>query len=137
MYHTGEALVIQKSTTLVRFLAAENTRLAKKQYPGLDQEVITALKELTRSLRASIRRHELLLIGGKWYVSHSGLLRIAHRHRCLGIRTEIEKDLSDPHANKWILRATVESISRKRFTAYGDADPANVSDTFRGSELRI
>jgi hypothetical protein len=128
---------MQKSTRLLHDLAAENSRLARKLYPGLADELVAALKELTWSLHVSIRRHELLLINGNWYINHSGLLRIAHRHRCLAIRTEVERNLSDPNRDKWVLRATVQTSSRKRFTGYGDANPSNISDSLRGSELRI
>src|SRR5205085_5645608 len=93
--------------------------------------------DLTRSFRISIRRHELLLIDGNWYVTHSGLLRIAHQSRCLRITTQVEKTVSDPASNRWIIRATVQTNLGRRFTGLGDADSTNVSPSMRGAEIRI
>src|SRR5262249_53636923 len=138
MYHLYRKAIMKTGRSMqITRLVAENRRLARKGYPGISDELLRTLSELTRSLQVSIRRHELVLIDSKWYVNHTGLLRIAHRHRCLEITTEIERNLSDPLADKWILRATVRTSSSKRFTGYGDANPVNISSSLRGSELRI
>ena len=73
-----------------------------------------------------------------WYVTHSGLLRIAQRRKCRGIDTAIQDHLSDPENSKWVFKATVfKSRYSKGFAGYGDADPSNVSTMVRGAELRI
>src|SRR6202043_3546321 len=75
---------------------------------------------------------------GRWYVTHAGLLRISERRRCSGIRTTLEKELSNPAASRWVFRSIVYKSSRSRgFVGYGDADPSNVSPLVRGAELRI
>jgi hypothetical protein len=96
------------------------------------------LGELTRALRLSLLRGEVLYIEGKWYVTHGGLLRIALRRRCLGIRTTLQERQSDPIAGRWVFKAIVyKSPSSKGFVGYGDADPSNVSSLVQGAELRI
>ena len=78
------------------------------------------------------------LLGGRWYITHSGLLRLAFRNRCRGISTTLEERLSDPIANRWVFKAVVyKSRGSKGFVGYGDADPSNVSLMVHGAELRI
>ena len=119
-------------------LLRQNLRLVKRLYPGLTQQGLAALRDLTRTLRLSVSLGELLPLDGKWYVTHAGLLRIAHRGRCSGIRTVVDKQFSDPAAARWVFRATVyKSPGSKAFVGYGDADPSNVSALVRGAELRM
>src|SRR5712692_10683772 len=119
-------------------LLRQNLRLVKQVYPGLPRQGLTALTELTRTLHLGISRGELLFIEGKWYVTHAGLLRIALRRRCLGIRTVIQDRLCDPSVGRWVFKATVYKCPGSRgFVGYGDADPSNVSALVRGAEMRV
>jgi hypothetical protein len=71
-------------------------------------------------------------------VTHAGLLRVALRRRCLGIRTALQERLCDPTANRWVFKATVyKSPSSRGFVGYGDADPSNVSSLVHGAEMRV
>jgi hypothetical protein len=70
-------------------------------------------------------------------VSHSGLLRIAHRRRCVGIDTEIEQHTTEASVGRWVFRATVYKSKSTSFVGYGDADPSNVSSLVRGAEMRV
>ena len=120
-----------------RALAAQNIRLAINNY-GISNEQLAALRTLTEELQLSIARGDLRLLDGKWYVTHAGLLRIAQRHRCSGIQTQLCRRFSDPAANRWVFRATVYKTPRSRgFVGYGDADPSNVSPLVRGAEMRV
>ena len=104
----------------------------------LPQHTIHKLEQLTRKTGVSIAEGDLQLLDGRWYVTHAGLLRIAHRRRCLGIRTAVERELSDPLNDRWVCKAIVHrDPSSKGFVGYGDADPTNVSFSVRGSELRV
>lgn len=104
----------------------------------LPKHTIDALKQLTRKTGVSIAEGDLRLLDGRWYVTHTGLLGIAHRRRCLGIRTAVERALSDPINNRWVCKAIIHrDPSSRGFAGYGDADPTNVSFSVRGSELRI
>jgi hypothetical protein len=114
-----------------------NISVAKRLYQGISAAQISMLGDLTRSLQLSIRRGELLQVDGKWYVSHSGLIRIAHRRRCHGIETSVEQHVTDASAGRWVFRAVVHTSSFKTFVGYGDADPSNVSFLVHGAEMRI
>ena len=71
-------------------------------------------------------------------MTHGGLLRIALRSRCWGIRTTLQERQSDPVSGRWVFKAIVyKSRGSKGFAGYGDADPSNVSSMVRGAELRI
>lgn len=119
-------------------LVRQNVRAVKRLNPWLPKTELRALRELTVTLRLSITRGEVLLVGGKWYVSHAGLLRIALRRRCSGIRTFLQERQSDPIAGRWVFRATVyKRPGSKGFVGYGDADPSNVSALVRGAEMRV
>jgi hypothetical protein len=93
---------------------------------------------LSETHSLEVARGELLFLDNRWYVTNAGLLHIARRNRCAGIRTAIEKGLSDPGASRWVFRATVFRFPRsKGFTGYGDADPSNTSPLVRGAEMRV
>ena len=80
----------------------------------------------------------MLLLSGGWYVSHTGLLRIARRKRCVGIQVSPVHKFCDRSSEHWAFKATVyRSKQCKGFVGYGDADPSNVSMLVRGAEMRI
>ncbi len=85
-----------------------------------------------------VQSGDLLLLDGRWYVTHTGLLRLAYRLDCIGISVEAVSQLSDPRAARWAFKATVYKSSKcKGFVGYGDADPSNVSPVVRGAEMRV
>jgi hypothetical protein len=81
---------------------------------------------------------DLLWLDGHWYVTHSGLIRLARRNHCAGIHVEPVAQFSDPVTSRWAFRATVyKSRTCKGFVGYGDADPSNVSFLVHGAEMRV
>jgi hypothetical protein len=120
-----------------RKLLRQNLHDVKRQYPDLPKQQLSVLRDLTATLHLSIFRGELLYFSGKWYVSHAGLLRIAHRRRCVGIDTEIEQHTTEASVGRWVFRATVHKSKSTSFVGYGDADPSNVSALVHGAEMRI
>jgi hypothetical protein len=81
---------------------------------------------------------ELLILSGSCYVTHTGLLRLAHRNHCCGMQVETVEALCDAAAHRFVLKATVYPAKDSAgFVGYGDADPANVSALVRGAELRM
>ena len=127
---------MRKATDIT--LVRENLRLVKQLYPALAQRDLRSLRDLTRAHSLSVSQGEILCIDGKWYVTHAGLLRIALRARCFGIRTALQDRQSDPLASRWVFRATVfKSRCSKGFVGYGDADPSNTSPLVRGCEMRV
>jgi len=115
-----------------------NLSCARRIWGQLPATAVIALKQLTKTLAVSVAAGDLQFLENHWYVTHSGLLRIAQRRKCRGIDTAIQDHLSDPENSKWVFKATVfKSRYSKGFAGYGDADPSNVSTMVRGAELRI
>ncbi len=113
----------------------ENTR---PRWGALNKTVLQELKELTTQHRLSVRSGDLILLEDRWYVTHTGLLRLARRCRCAGISVETVPELSDPAAGRWAFKATVFKTAKcKGFVGYGDAHPTNVSVLVRGAEMRV
>ena len=127
---------MKKNSSKVTFRA--NVNLARRLWGDASTIALRTLKALTSEYSLSIQAGDLQLIGGKWYVTHSGLLRLASRRRCRGISTSLQHKLSDPVANRWVFRSVVYKSQRSRgFVGYADADPGNVSSLMHGAELRI
>jgi hypothetical protein len=99
---------------------------------------MTELRLLIQRHRLSVALGEVMDLDDHWYVTHSGLLQLAFRCQCFGIRTNLQERLSDPVASRWVFKATVYKSRRSRgFVGFGDADPLNVSPLMRGAEMRI
>jgi hypothetical protein len=99
---------------------------------------LNTLISLSEQYRFSIALGDLIYLDGKWYVTHAGLLRLAHRTHCAGIRVEQVREFCDGSISRWVFKATVFKSSRSRgFVGYGDADPSNVSPTVQGAEMRV
>ena len=118
-------------------LVKQNVSVAKMLYQGITKSQLSILRDLTVALKLSLRKAELLQVDGKWYVSHSGLVLIAHRRKCCGIITNVEQQMTDASVGRWVFRATVHKSPSKTFVGYGDADPSNVSYLIRGAEMRV
>jgi hypothetical protein len=119
-------------------LTTENLKIGKKTWPDLNRSSIQALKLLTEACRLSIAAGDLILLGTSWYVTHTGLLRLARRHRCVGIHVEPVPEFSQPLQARWAFKATVfKSAQCRGFVGYGDADPSNVSPLVHGAEMRV
>lgn len=119
-------------------LLRENLSTVKELCPHVTSSQLLTLRELSRSLRLSLRSGDLLLVEGRWYVTHVGLLRIAQRRHCRGITTELAESVSSPEQGRWVFKASVfKSRTCKGFIGYGDADPSNVSALVRGAEMRV
>jgi hypothetical protein len=118
-------------------LTRENLRAVKKLYPQVTNLQLLVLRELTRTLHLSVQSGDVLMLNGRWYVTHSGLLRVAERRRCSGIKTELAESVSNPGEGRWVFKATVLKSGSKNFVGYGDADPSNVSPLVYGAEMRV
>lgn len=115
-----------------------NMNLARKLWGDLSEATLGLLADLTRRYSLRIPSGDLILLDGKWYVTHSGLLRLARRNGCCGIHVQHVSKFSDPSTSRWAFKATVyKSASCRGFVGYGDADSANVSPLVRGAEMRI
>ena len=113
-------------------------KLATATWGHLSTVARHGLEELTSRYSLSVALGDVQYLDGRWYVTHSGLLRLADRDRCSGIRVLRMKELCEPEVNRWVFRATVYRSRRSRgFVGYGDADPSNVSSLVHGAEMRV
>ncbi len=120
-------------------LVSANRRLAKKLWGDeIAPHHLLTLNSFTQRFGLAIANSEVLLLQGKWYVTHAGLLRLAHRNRCSGIRVQPLREFCDAAASRWVFKATVYKSPRsKGFVGFGDAEPSNVSSLVRGAEMRV
>ncbi len=120
-------------------LVRRNLRLARSKWgKHLGVALEQALAAWSAELRISIESGDLLLIEGKWYVTHSGLLRLARRKKCCGIHVDMTSEFCDPRNSRRACKATVyRSPTCKGFTGFGDADPSNIDPLIHGAELRM
>ena len=115
-----------------------NIALAKQTWSALPSTALRSLKRLTLEYGVSVLTGDVTLLEGKWYVTHVGLLAIAHRNRCAGILVRPVTSLCDAATRRWTFAATVfKSRFCRGFTGYGDADPSNVSPVVHGAEMRV
>jgi len=117
---------------------AREMKFAKSLCGDLPRSALHGLKELCRQHKISIVNGDVRYFDGGWYVTHSGLLRLAARRRCAGIHVQPVSESCDSASSRWAFAATVfKSRTCKGFVGYGDADPSNVSLLVRGAEMRI
>jgi hypothetical protein len=120
-------------------LARTNVKLAKgKWFDELGKHHLQILRSLTENYGFAVALGDLLLLEGKWYATHAGLLRLAARSRCHGIQVQQVRAFCEPASGRWVFKASVfKSPGSKGFVGYGDADPSNVSPLVRGAEMRV
>ena len=120
-------------------LLRNNMRLARSRWHSLLGRLgRQLLKALTNEHQFSIANGDLIWLERGWYVTHTGLIRLARRSRCVGIHTKVIQDLCNPQTQRWAFEATVyKSKTCRGFVGYGDADPSNVSFLVHGAEMRV
>src|SRR5580704_9913874 len=117
----------------------KNIRAARRIWGSLlTKQSTVELKRLSNAYEFSLEAGDLQVLDGGWYVTHTGLLRLARSRKCRGIHVEAVDSLCDSAANRYVLKATVyPSKGSAGFVGYGDADPSNVSQRVHGAEMRI
>lgn len=116
----------------------EDSKIARQRWGALPSGVLKHLRELTTTYGLSLAAGDLQLLEGRWYITHTGLLRISCRRRCAGITTTVDRRFSDSNSKRWVFKAIVYKPHGARgFVGYGDADPSNVSPLVRGAEMRV
>ena len=119
-------------------LHSRNLRLARSMVSIGKQKLLLKSLEHLSAMRFDIGSGDLVLLNNHWYVTHTGLLRMAKRKRCCGMEVEAVANLCDSAAGRYVFKATVySSKSCRGFVGYGDADPSNVSSLVRGAEMRV
>jgi hypothetical protein len=120
-------------------LSRKNLSAAKRKWPTqMNRQQIQNLRLLTDSYQFSVVGGDLLLLESGWYVTHTGLIRLAARRRCRGINVQPIAEFSDSRNGRYAFKATVyRSRTCQGFVGYGDADPSNVSFLVHGAEMRV
>ena len=120
---------MKRNSSPKNLLFRKNLRIAKKLWPSaVSKGQAEGLEELTARYLFSVAVGDLKYLEDRWYVTHAGLLRLANRNRCSGIRVQPVSEFCDASSGRWVFKATVyKSQKSKGFVGYGDADPSNVS----------
>lgn len=123
----------------IRILLRQNIKLARHWGVGQKGSLeVDRLREMTIRFGFSLAMGDFTYLEGGFYVTHSGLLSLASRKKCLGIHVRQVHESCDPSSGRWVFKATVyKSGGSKGFAGYGDANPANVSSLVQGAEMRM
>lgn len=125
---------MSKDSVLVR----SNLKLARLTWGRVSRNKISQLRELTKKYGVSVALGDVQLLEHHWFVTHSGLLRLAERRHCVGVQVQQVARFCDPVANRWVFKATVfKWRGSNGFVGYGDASPENVSTNVLGAEMRV
>ena len=112
--------------------------IARRIWGRISQAALDSLAHLVERFGISVSSGDVQLLDGRWYITHSGLLRISERRHCSAIKSALIERYSDPAMARWVFKAVVHKTPRSRgFVGYGDADPSNVSPLVRGAEMRV
>jgi hypothetical protein len=84
-----------------------NAKLARQLWGEPPRMAFCALREFTAKYSLSVAAGDLQFLDGRWYVTHSVLLRLAFRSGCLGIKAILQDKFSNP--SECILRAGMET----------------------------
>jgi hypothetical protein len=119
-------------------LARRNLTSARQIWGDLNPRFLQSLEAYSTEFRFSIIAGDLLYLDNGWYVTYTGLIRLAARRRCRGIQVQPTPEFSDAQSGRYAFQATVyKSRTCRGFAGYGDADPSNVSPLVHGAELRV
>ena len=119
-------------------LIRSNLKLARAAWGHIPSLTVQSLDRLTRIYHLSLALGDVSYIDERWYVTHAGLLRLAERKGCSGIRVQPVREFCDTLSRRWVFKAIVyKTTGSKGFVGYGDADPSNVSPLVRGAEMRV
>ena len=118
--------------------ANSEVRLADTIWGPLSELSASTLRQIVDRYLLSVSLGDLLYLNGRWYVTHSGLLRLSRRKGCAGIQVHPVRAFCDPSATRWAFKATVyRSRTCRGFVGSGDADTSNVSPLVHGAEMRV
>jgi hypothetical protein len=124
----GRTVLFRDNVKLLRRLKAESPSIV----------AIEQLRYMTNTFGFSLSLGDCLYLNGGWYVTHSGLLRLAQRRRCFGISVQQIRGFCDPSSRRWVFKAILrKGRGAHAFVGYGDADPSNVSPLVHGAEMRV
>ena len=84
---------------------AREIDFAKSLCGDLSKSALRALENLIHQHGISVVHGDVKYLEGGWYITHSGLLRLAQRRRCAGIHSRPVLEASDPANSRWIFKS--------------------------------
>jgi hypothetical protein len=116
-----------------------NLALAKRLWSGqINRAQRLSLVSLSENFGLSVAAGDLQLLDSHWYVTHTGLIRLAERRGCAGITVRLMTEFCERSSSRWVFKAIVyKRNTTKGFVGFGDADPSNTSALVRGAEMRV
>src|SRR5260370_2874039 len=85
----------------------DELKLAKRMWGGINGARLEELRQLLQRHKLSVALGEVVHLNDHWYVTHSGLLRLAFRRRCRAITTTLDERFPHPVADRWVFKAVV------------------------------
>ncbi len=67
-------------------------KLARRTWGEIQGARLAELRQLLKRYKLSVALGEVIELDNHWYVTHSGLLRLAARRRCDGIKTTLQQE---------------------------------------------
>src|SRR5215469_7556322 len=115
-------MYFMEAIVMVNELLRSNFRLARSRWNNLISKVsFQQLKVLTQQYDFSIAQGDITWLEHGWYVTHTGLVRLARRYRCAGIHAKPIPEFCNAPAQRWAFEATVyKSRTCRGFVGYGD-----------------
>src|SRR5947199_8369106 len=125
-------VVVAHYMTILDKLARRNRRHAKLRWgSNMRPAALDVLRNYSEEFQLSVASGDLLFLDQGWYVTTSGLTRLARRNRCAGIRVQPAAGFSVPSASRWAFKPTVyKSGSCSGFVGYGHADQSTLTPLF-------
>ncbi len=69
-------------------MVRKSIRKARRIWNNLSREAVTRLREIATQHDFSVVAGDLIYLNNGWYVTHTGLIGLARRKRCIGIHVE-------------------------------------------------
>ena len=92
---------------------------------------------MTETNENTIPKEYIITLKGKEFITHRGLLALAHKQQLHSIETEL---ISETTAEIIVFKATAimgTGVHEKKFTGYGDASKENVNSMIAPHKLRM
>ena len=113
----------------------------KEEKPVNVNDIEKAPKKKGCTWKDKIPSEFIITLQGKEFITHQGLLFMAHKMGLKGITTEL---VTDADAETIVFKATVRMLiegkdddTYKIFTGYGDANKENVNEMVRKHKIRM
>jgi hypothetical protein len=105
--------------------------------PTPTRQTFSGVKTTEQVVDPRISKKNIITLQGKQFITHAGLLEIAHKEGLQGIETEILQFPTENTKNECIIKATVTMKDEKKFSGIGDANGTNVNRSIAPHLIRM